>query len=379
MPSIPHGGKLISRYDPSSLEQVKKLKKIELSQSDLSELECIGTGAYSPLEGFMNQSDYDSVLKQMRLKDGTIWPLPINLSVSQEVSNELSAGVRVALSFEGETYGFIDVEEIYKVNLGNEAQLFYGTGDSNHPGVEKLLSRSPFYVGGPVTIIKRIPSSFPTHTLTPEETRDRFRLNGWETIVGFQTRNPVHRAHEYIQKVALEQVDGLFLHPLVGETKPDDVPAHVRMKCYQTLLNNYYPSDRSILGVFLGAMRYAGPKEALFHAIVRKNYGCTHFIVGRDHAGVGDYYGTYDSQNIFNQFSAKELGIVPLKFDHSFYCKKCEQMASSKTCPHTNKDHIHLSGTKVRQMLKQGLLPPKHFSRPEVVKLLLEYYRKQKD
>ncbi|WLD94959.1 sulfate adenylyltransferase [Alkalihalobacillus sp. AL-G] len=378
MSSIPHGGKLVTRFVPTSLDQLKELNTLEITQSELSDLECIGTGAYSPLEGFMNQSDYQNVLKQMRLGNGFIWPLPITLSVPGHVSTDISAGKRVALTFEGDRYGVIDIEEVYEVDLFSEAQLIYGTTELEHPGVAKLFARSPFYVGGKVTLIKRLPSSFPAHIFTPQETRNRFIQKGWNTIVGFQTRNPVHRAHEYIQKVALEQVDGLFLHPLVGETKSEDVPAYVRMKCYQTLLKNYYPADRSMLGVFPGAMRYAGPREALFHALVRKNYGCTHFIIGRDHAGVGDYYGTYDSQNIFNLFSEQELGIVPVKLEHSFYCMKCEQMTSKKTCPHDNEQHIHLSGTKVRKMLREGNVPPFYFSRPEVVEILLEYYHEHK-
>ncbi|WP_261132652.1 sulfate adenylyltransferase [Bacillus sp. Marseille-Q3570] len=379
MASVPHGGKLIDRVDELQANSIRDLKRVSITDAELTDLECISTGVYSPLKGFMLKEDYESVLTDMRLKTGEIWTIPITLSITTELFAELKGEKKLALEYEGEVYGFIEVQEIYQVDLKREAEFIYGTTDHEHPGVAILFERGSNYIGGPVTMIKRIPADFPTNSFTPEESRALFKKKGWKTIVGFQTRNPIHRAHEYLQKTALEHVDGLFLHPLVGKTKSDDIPAEIRMKCYEVLLSNYYPKERYILGVFTSSMRYAGPREAIFHAIVRKNFGCTHFIVGRDHAGVGDYYGTYDAQRLFDRFDMSELGITPIRLEHSFYCKKCEQMTSLRTCPHSKQDHIHLSGTKVRKMLKEGTTPPPYFSRKEVVDILIEYYKKLKD
>lgn len=377
MPIIkPHGNKLITCFEDSKKYQtiLKTAPTLELSKHNLADIECISTGVYSPLNGFLNEENYLSVINNCRLTDNTIWPIPITLPIEDELANQKPKYIQLKQS--KETIALLKVSQIFTAQKELEAKKVYGTTDNNHPGVKELNKTPNQRAAGKLIMLKPIKhKEFNSLRLTPKQTREYFKTQNWNNIAAFQTRNPLHRAHEYLQKCALEMTDGLMLHPLVGATKSDDVPANVRIKTYTELLSKYYPKDRVLLSVFPAAMRYAGPREAILHALSRKNYGISHFIVGRDHAGVGDYYGTYDAQKIFDQFTQEELGINILKFEHAFYCKACQTMASSKTCPHESKNHVHLSGTKVREMLKKGKNPPKEFTRPEVAKILVDAYR----
>jgi sulfate adenylyltransferase len=382
-PIAPHGGALVDLVVSGGDEQAlaaeaANLPKLTLGERELSDLEMLATGALSPLTGFQGEGDYHSVLDTMHLQDGVAWSIPVVLGVTDDELHRIGGASSVALvaTDDGDPLAVLRVAERFPRDKAKEAVSVYRTDDLEHPGVRALFDAGDQCVAGTVEVLA-LPShdDFVNYRLTPAQTREAFLERGWKTVVGFQTRNPIHRAHEYLQKCALEITDGLLVHPLMGATKSDDVPPDVRMRCYEALFDGYYPKDRSMIGIFPAAMRYAGPREAIWHAIARKNYGCTHFIVGRDHAGVGSYYGTYDAQQIFEEFEPDELGITPLMFEHSFFCVKCEGMGSPKTCPHDDEDRVILSGTKVRDMLRNGERPPIEFSRPEVADILIAALR----
>ncbi|MEL6499174.1 MAG: sulfate adenylyltransferase [Planctomycetota bacterium] len=381
----PHGGTLVNRVaeEPQRhalTEEAGGLPRIDLTAKQSCDVEMIGIGAFSPLTGFMGSTDFHSVIDSMKLADGNIWPIPITLSVDK--ANAPAVGSRVALyAPNGALQAVMTVEEVYDHDRAKEATIFFNDpkdDDGNHPGAEAVKAEGDTCIAGPIDVITVCvdpegPEAFLDHRLTPAQTRAAFEAKGWKTVSAFQTRNPIHRAHEYLCKCAQEITDGILIHPLVGETKPGDIPADVRMKCYQTLIKDYFVDATTMLSVMPAAMRYAGPREAILHALVRKNYGVTHFIVGRDHAGVGSYYGTYDAQNIFEQLDADNLGIEPLKFEHAAFSKKAQGMVSGKTFPKIEGDQILLSGTKVREMLGNGERPPGEFTRPEVADILIEW------
>ena len=374
----PHGGRLIdltvaADQAKALAAKAQGLPRLTLNPRETADLEMLAVGAMSPLEGFMTREDYDAVVSGMHLKRGLAWTLPVTLSARADQAAAIREGGEVALFDEmGSLLAVLEVQSKWTPDKTHEAEKVLRTTDEAHPGVQYLKGIGEIYVGGTLRVIRKpVHEDFVKYRLEPKETRVLFKERGWETVAAFQTRNPIHRAHEYLQKCALEMVDGLLVHPLMGATKADDIPGPVRMACYEALLSNYYPKDRTALTIFPAAMRYAGPSEAIWHAIVRKNYGCTHLIVGRDHAGVGSYYGTYDAHHIFKEFGRDELEITPLFFDHSFYCKRCGNMGSIKTCPHGKEDHLFLSGTKVREMLARGEDLPVEFTRPEVAKVLM--------
>jgi len=351
-------------------EQARSLPVLEVGPHETADALMLGTGAFSPLPGFMGAAGYAEVLASGRLPGGHPFPIPVVLRLDEEGAGRARGASRVALRHQGEVVAVVDVEDVYPTDPGREALSVYATDDTAHPGVRLLQASGPWALGGQVTALRRPDTGFPTYDLTPLEVRAAKAERGWATMVGFQTRNPVHRAHEYLQKVALENLDGLLLHPLVGETKSDDIPAATRMACYEELLAGYFPAERVLLATNPAWMRYAGPKEAVFHALIRRNYGCTHFIVGRDHAGIGNYYDTYAAQRIFDEYTPAELGIEILRFEHAFWCRRCGQMASTRTCPHPAADHAVLSGTRVRELLSLGQPLPAEFTRPEIAEIL---------
>lgn len=380
----PHGGELkplLVEGDAlhSEIEKAKSLKSVNMTSRETSDLIMMAIGAFSPLTGFMKKADYLGVVEDMHLTDGTLWPIPITLSVTTEEAAAIETGEEISLIDQesGTLMGSMVVEEKYTYDKKNEAQKVFRTDDEKHPGVAKVYAQGDVLLGGPVKAFSEgeYPEKFAGHYARPAETRKIFEENGWSTVAAFQVRNPIHRSHEYCTKIALEVSDGLFIHPLVGKLKAGDIPADVRMKCYDVLLEKYYPKDRVVMKVYPMEMRYGGPREAVLHAIFRQNFGCSHMIIGRDHAGVGKYYGPFDAQNIFNEFDAKELHIKPLNIDWTFWCYKCEGMASMKTCPHKPEDRCLISGTELRRMLSEGEKPPKEFGRPEVMEILIDYYQ----
>jgi sulfate adenylyltransferase len=380
----PHGGKLNplileGEELASQREEAKSMPSIRMTSRETSDLIMLAVGAFSPLAGFMREKDYNSSVKEMRLDNGTLWPIPITLSVSREEADALPIGSDAAL-YDDETselMGILTVEEKYEYDKEDEAKHVFRTADEKHPGAAKVYAQKDIYLGGPVRALSEgpYPDLYRNHYGRPAETRKIFQEKGWTTVAAFQTRNPIHRSHEYCTKIAMEVTDGILIHPLVGKLKPGDIPAHIRMKCYEILLEKYYPQDRVVLKVYPMEMRYGGPREAVLHAIFRQNYGCSHLIIGRDHAGVGDYYGPFDAQEIFDDLSENDLHINPLKIDWTFWCHKCDGMASMKTCPHSPEHRVLISGTKVREMLAKGEMPPKEFSRPEVAEILIDYYQ----
>lgn len=379
MAIAPHGGELVNRVlTGAALDDAKQkassLPAIEIDAYAAFDIDGIAKGLFSPLTGFMNSDETRRVLDTMHLRDGVPWTIPILLAVSDDDGDKLNEGDEVALrDDQGDIAAILHLSEKFAFDHAQIAEKVYQTLDKDHPGVAYTMEQGPVFLAGDLDVLKTREIEHQSHNLTPQETRAAFDEKGWNRIVAFQTRNPIHRAHEYLTKCALETCDGLLIHPLMGTTKSDDIPGDVRMECYQVLMKDYYPKDHAMLSLMPVNMRYAGPKEAIMHAIIRKNYGCTHFIVGRDHAGVGNYYGTYDAHKIFREFDANELGITPLFFDHSFYCTECRSMGSIKTCPHDKEKHVFLSGTKVREMLKNGEMPPEEFTRPEVAKVLMKW------
>jgi sulfate adenylyltransferase len=376
----PHGGSLVNLWAKSAAEiqeierAVRAFRSVTLGSRQRADLELLASGAYSPLRGFMNRADFESVLHRSRLASGLVWTIPIVLDTDAWTAARLAPGDPVALRDEaGTLLGVLSLEDKYTPDRDNHARQVFGTTDTAHPGVERVYAQGAWFLGGPVSVVRRPETvEFPRYHLDPVDTRERIEAKGWHTVVGFQTRNPIHRAHEFMLKSSLEIFDALMIQPLVGETRPSDIPAPVRLRCYEVLIDGYYPKDRTLLVVLPAVMRFAGPREAVFHALIRKNFGCTHFIVGRDHAGVGNYYGTYDAQKIFDSFEPEEIGIHPLRFEHTFYCRACQGMASFKTCPHPTDEHLVLSGTSVREMLAQREFPPAEFTRPEVARVLME-------
>ena len=376
MVSRPHGGRLVDRVVRGRrrerlLEEALELPRVELDAGLASDVANIAHGVYSPLEGFLVQEDYESVLYNMRLTSDIPWTIPIVLDVDPGQIAGVGEGDDLALFYGGRPLALMRVEEVYGWDRGEYAERVFKTRDPGHPGVRKVMARRELLVGGPVDLLSEVPEPFEAVRLWPKETRVLFEARGWRSVVAFQTRNVPHMGHEYVQKAALTFVDGLFINPLVGWKKPGDYRDEVIVEAYKVLIRHYYPRDSVVFSVLRMEMRYAGPREAVHHAIVRKNFGATHFIVGRDHAGVGDYYGPYEAWDIFKEFP--DLGITPLFVREAFYCKKCGQMVNEKICPHPEEYRVRISGTKLREMIKRGEKPPEYMMRPEVAEVVLSH------
>ena len=364
-----------------ALERAKTLPQITLSSRERGDLIMLGIGGFTPLDGFMNQADWQGVVDEMTLKSGSnaglFWPIPITLSTDEQTAGSLSQGDEVALvADDGEIMGILTVEETYTIDKAYECQQVFTTTDPEHPGVKQVLEQGDVNVAGSVKVLSQgeFPTLYPEIYKTPAETRALFEDKNWQTVAAFQTRNPMHRSHEYLAKIAIEICDGVMIHSLLGALKPGDIPAEVRQQAIKTLIDNYFKKDTVIQAGYPLDMRYAGPREALLHALFRQNYGCSHLIVGRDHAGVGDYYGPFDAQAIFDVINKDAMQTKPLKIDWTFWCNACSAMASSKTCPHDAAHHVKVSGTKLRKALSEDEEVPENFSRPEVLAILREYY-----
>jgi len=376
MVSVPHGGRLIERKANEKLakrliEESQEMYKVELNEGLAADVANIAHGVYSPLEGFMVREDYQHVLDSMRLSNDLPWTIPIVLDVDEDFLKNVKEGDEVALYYKGEPLAILYVEEVYAWNKKEYAKKVFKTTDPKHPGVSRIYSKKEYLVGGPILLIKELPEPFEKYRLWPKETRVLFRERGWKTIAAFQTRNVPHLGHEYVQKAALTFTDGLFINPLVGWKKPGDYKDEVIIKAYEALIEHYFPKESVTFSVLRMEMRYAGPREAIHHAIVRKNFGATHFIVGRDHAGVGNYYGPYEAWELFKKFP--DLGITPLFIREAFYCKKCGQVVNEKICPHPEEYRIRISGTKLRKMIMEGKKPPEYMMRPEVAEVVLSF------
>ncbi|RLE84905.1 MAG: sulfate adenylyltransferase [Thermoprotei archaeon] len=376
MVSRPHGGRLVQRVMSDKRREALLVEARELAQISLGldvavDVENIAHGVFSPLEGFLCRQDYEEVLRRMRLSNDVPWTIPIVLDVDKEEIKDVREGDDVALVYGGKVIALMRVEEIYGWNKKRHVVNVYKTDDVSHPGVKKTLGMKEVLIGGKIDLLDDVPNPYSKYTLRPKETRVLFKERGWKTIVGFQTRNAPHRGHEYVQKAALTFVDGLFINPLVGWKKPGDYKDEVILACYETLIKKYNPREAAVLAVLRTDMRYAGTREAINHSIMKKNIGCTHFIVGRDHAGVGDFYGPYEAWEIFDRFP--DLGITPLFIREAFYCHKCGGMVNAKICPHEEGSRIRISGTKIRRMLIGGKRPSEHVMRPEVAEVILSF------
>ncbi|MCL4532692.1 MAG: sulfate adenylyltransferase [Deltaproteobacteria bacterium] len=362
----------------SAKEKAKNLKKISMTSRETSDLIMMGIGAFTPLEGFMGKKDWQGVVDNYTMADGTFWPIPITLSASKETADGINIGEEAALvdSETSEIIGIINVSEKYTIDKAHECQKVFKTNDMEHPGVQKVMSQGDINIAGKVKVLSEsyYPAEFKDIYMRPTEVRKLFEEKGWNTVAAFQTRNPMHRSHEYLAKVAVETTDGVLIHQLIGKLKPGDIPANVRAVAINTLIDKYFVKNTVVQAGYPMEMRYAGPREALLHAVFRQNYGCSHLIVGRDHAGVGDYYGPFDAHKIFDEIPKNALELKPLKMDLTFYCHKCDGMASTRTCPHPKEDRLTLSGTMLRKLLSEGQEVPDHFSRPEVLSILKDYY-----